>query len=206
MLTLYGRNSSGNVQKATWALGELGFECERIDEDGNFGSIDTPEYRTINPNARIPTLIDNGHIVRQSNTIVRYLFCKHSRGDMWPEELNERTTAEEWMDWASTENAANMFPVFWGLIRTKPEDRDMAAIEKGIAGLNQDFSILNDHLAGKQFVAGERFTMGDIPVGVNAYRYLALDIKRPPLRHLEAWYQRLTTREPYRTHIMLPLS
>lgn len=205
MLTLYGRNSSGNVQKATWALGELGLQCERVDEEGVFGSIDTPEYRKINPTVRVPTLIDGGHVVRQSNTIVRYLFCKHSKGDKWPENLLERASAEEWMDWASIENAANMVTVFWGLIRTKPEDRDMAAIKKGVEGLNRDFTILNDHLAGKQFVVGDRFTMGDVPVGVNAYRYFALDIERPKLPHLEAWYGRLSERTAYREHVMLPL-
>jgi glutathione S-transferase len=206
MLKIYGRESSSNVQKVMWAVGELGLEHERIDEKGTFGSIDTPEYRELNPWARIPTLEHDGIVVRQSNTIVRYLCAKYAKDSLWPEDLVERAEAESWMDWQITENAAHMVPVFWNLIRTKPEDRDHDAVDKGVEGLNHDFSILNDHLADRKYVVGEHFTMGDIPPGVSAFRYFNLHIIRPSLPHLEAWYQRLTHREAYRQYVMLPLA
>ena len=206
MLKIYGRESSSNVQKAMWAVGELGLEHQRIDQKGVFGSIDTPEYRKLNPWARIPTLEHDGIVIRQSNTIVRYLCAKYAKGSLWPEDLVERAEAESWMDWQITENQTHMVPVFWNLIRTKPEDRDEAAIAKGVEGLNQDFTILNDHLADRKYVVGEHFTMGDIPPGVSAFRYLNLEIERPSLPNLEAWYERLTHREAYRKHVMLPLA
>jgi glutathione S-transferase len=96
--------------------------------------------------------------------------------------------------------------VFWGLIRTAPEKRDMTAISTAVERLGQAMTILDGHLAGHSFVAGEVLTMGDIPVGVAAWRYFNFDIARPELPHLDAWYQRLRAREAYRTHVMLPLT
>ena len=96
--------------------------------------------------------------------------------------------------------------MFWGLIRTAPEKRDMAAIKAGAERLAQAMTILDRHLADRAFVAGDTLTMGDIPVGVAAWRYFSLDIARPELPHLAAWYGRLQAREAYRTHVMLPLT
>jgi glutathione S-transferase len=56
-------------------------------------------------------------------------------------------------------------------------------------------------------VAGERFTMGDIPVGATAHRWLALEgVERPPMPALRAWHARLAERSAFREHVMLPLS
>ena len=204
-MKLYGRKSSINVMKAAWTLGELGIAAERIDEDGSVGSIDTPEYRAINPHAIVPTLDDDWVIVMQSNTIVRYLAAKYSDGDLWPADPAGRAEADRGMDWQATEVWFAMTPVFWGLVRTPPEKRDMAKIQAGIEGLAGNFTILNDHLAGRDYFAGDHFTMGDIPLGAACYRYYAMEIERPALPHVEAWYARLQERAPYREFVMLPL-
>jgi len=73
MRRLYGRISSINVQKVAWALEEIGLDFDWLDKNGTIGSINSPKYRKLNPAAQIPTLDDDGIIVRQSNTIVRYL-------------------------------------------------------------------------------------------------------------------------------------
>jgi glutathione S-transferase len=75
-----------------------------------------------------------------------------------------------------------------------------------VASLPSPRSRLDGHLRGRQFIAGERLTMGDIPVGVLCYRHHALGIARAPLGNLEAWYGRLTSREAFCRHVMLPLS
>ena len=62
------------------------------------------------------------------------------------------------------------------------------------------------HLAGRRFVGGDRLTIGDIPIGATCYRYLGLPIDRPSLPNLEAWYERLKQRAPFREHVMLPIT
>ena len=84
MLMLYGRNSSINVQKAAWVMAEANLRWEWVDKDGTVGSIDSPEYRKLNPSSQVPTLDDDGLLVRQSNSIVRYIAKKYAKKKLLP--------------------------------------------------------------------------------------------------------------------------
>ncbi|MCZ6592154.1 MAG: glutathione S-transferase N-terminal domain-containing protein [Alphaproteobacteria bacterium] len=205
MVKLYGRKTSINVQKASWALGEAALEFEWIDKEGTFGSIDTPAYRALNPQGRVPLLDDGGTIVRQSYVIVRYVAQKFGAGTLWPEDAGARAAADYWMDWQAADNWRNLVTVFVGLVRTPPEERDAQAIAKSVAALGQDFEYLDDQLAGNKFVTGEAFTMGDIPVGAAAHRFFVLPIERPSVPNVEAWYERLQERPAFRECVMVPL-
>lgn len=205
MVKLYGRKTSINVQKASWALGEAALEFEWIDKEGTFGSIDTPAYRALNPQGRVPLLDDGGTIVRQSNVIVRYVAQKFGVGTLWPDDPGARAAADYWMDWQAADNWRNLVTVFVGLVRTPPEERDAQAIAKSVAALGQDIEYLDDQLAGNKFVTGEAFTMGDIPVGAAAHRFFVLPIERPSVPNVEAWYERLQERPAFRECVMVPL-
>lgn len=206
MLKVYGRNSSINVQKAVWAMGEAGLEWEWLDKDGVFGNVDVPDYAVINPQARIPTLDDSGLLVRQSNVIVRYVARKYAPDLLLPKDEATHVEAERWMEWQASDNGAPMVKVFWGLVRTPPEKRNMAEIRAALDVLHGQFAILDAHLANHSYVAGDSFSMGDIPPGAAAYRYLSMNIDRPTYSHLNLWYRRLQERENYRKLVMVPLA
>ena len=99
MLKIWGRNNSVNVEKVLWACEEMEIEYERLDAGGQFGIVDTPEYRALNPNGLVPTVEVDGLVLWESNAIVRYLAAKHSRGDLWPNDLAIRVDGDRWMDW-----------------------------------------------------------------------------------------------------------
>jgi glutathione S-transferase len=206
MLKVWGRNNSINVQKVMWTVGELGLEHERIDAGGRFGGLDTPAYGALNPNRLVPVIEDDGVVVWESNAIVRYLAARYGEGGLWPADPARRAQADKWMDWKITCLQPDMTVVFWGLVRTPPEQRDTARIDSAAERLGRTFAILDEHLAGHRYVAGDNLTMGDIPVGAACYRYHALPIKRPALPALESWYARLREREPFRSHVMIPLT
>ena len=206
MLKIWGRTNSLNVQKAMWAIAELGLPHERTDVGGAFGGLDTPEYKAKNPNSRIPTIDDNGVIVWESNTVVRYLAARYGAGRLWPIDPAHRSEADRWMDWQQTTISPDMFPVFWGLVRTPPEKRDLGAIKAAAERLAASWSLLDKHLSDRAYVAGSDFTMGDIPVGVAYWRYTKLDVPKPRLAHCNAWHQRLQERPPFRQHVAMPLS
>ena len=133
MLQIKGRDTSSNVMKVLWACTELGLEFERQDVGGTYGGNDTPEYRALNPNGLVPTIVeDDGFVLWESNSCVRYLAAKHDHGGLYPEDLKTRAGAERWMDWQVTTVSPAMVPVFRGMIRTPPEARDMAAILEAI--------------------------------------------------------------------------
>jgi len=206
MLKLWGRINSINVQKVLWALDELKVPCERVDAGLQYGVVNEPFYRKMNPNGRVPTIEDDGLVLWESNTIVRYLSARHGTGTLWPADAKQRADVERWMDWATSTIAPAMTPVFWGLIRTPPEKRDHKAIDDGVEKAAQAFHALEQSLEGRDYVGGKAFTMGDIPLGTFVYRWSALDIKRPKLARVEAYYARLQQRPAYKKHVMLPLS
>ena len=204
-MKIWGRHTSINVQKVLWTCSEVGVEYERVDVGGAFGGLDTPAYRRLNPNARIPVLEEDGMVLWESNTIVRYLAATRSSGELCPQAPAARADAERWMDWQLCHVLPGMVTLFFGLIRTAAWERNVVAIEQARQLTETSWQLLDRHLETRKFVTGERFTMGDIPVGAFAYRWLALPIVRPLLPHLQAWYERLCERPAFRRHVMLPL-
>ena len=205
MLKIWGRTNSVNVKKALWCAEELGLRYQRIDAGLKFGVVDTPEYRRMNPNGLVPTLEDDDFVLWESHAIVRYLAAKHGAGGLWPAGLRQRADAYRWMDWAFTFQAA-FRPVFWGLIRTPPEQRDAAAIEDGRLKSGKLLDILDAALATRRYVAGDALTMGDIPIGCHVQLWMRLPIDRPRHAHLEAWFARLLERPAYRKVVDIALS
>jgi len=206
MLKIWGRTNSINVQKVMWAVGELGLDFERMDVGGEFGGLDTADYGAMNPNRRVPTLQDGAFSLWESNAIVRYLAAKHGSGGLWPLAPEKRAVAEQWMDWQQTTLLPDMRIVFWGLVRTQPEQRDQARIDAAVESLKSLWQRLDQHLGDRSFVAGDEFTIGDIPVGAMCHRYHALAVERAAMENVPAWYERLKRRPAYQAHVMLPLS
>jgi glutathione S-transferase len=205
MLKIWGRTNSVNVKKALWAAEELGLKYERIDAGMQFGVNKTPEYLRMNPTGLVPTIEDDGFTLWESHTIVRYLAAKHGQGTLCPSDLKARADVERWMDWAFTFQSG-MRPVFWGLIRTAPEKRDMKAIEEGRKRCIELLAIPEAALAGKKYVGGERFTMGDIPLGCEMQRWMRVPIERPAFANVQAWFDRLCERPAFRKIVDVPLS
>jgi len=206
MLKLWGRINSINVQKVLWALEELKVPYERTDAGLQYGVVNEPFYRKMNPNGRVPTIEDDGLTLWESNSIVRYLSAKHGAGTLWPNDPKQRADCDRWMDWATSTVAPALTPVFWGLVRTPPEKRDRKAIDDGVEKAAVAFQALEQSLEGRDYVGGKAFSMGDIPLGTFVYRWSALDIKRPKLSRVEAYFARLQLRPAYKKHVMLPLS
>jgi glutathione S-transferase len=206
MRTLYGRNTSINVQKALWALKEAGLDFEWVDRDGVFGTVNAPNYEKINPQVIVPTLDEDGMLIRQSNTIVRYVAYKYARDLLWPKNDADFVEANRWMDWQISDTHKNMVAAFWGLVRTPRDQQDPDAIAAGLAGFNKDMTLLNNHLADRPYVIGDTFSMGDIPPGALTHRYLNLPAERPSLPHLEAYYERLMERPVYAEFVAVPLA
>jgi len=202
MLKIWGRNTSINVQKAMWAVGELGLEHERIDIGGPFGKNDEPAYLAKNPNGLVPTLEEDDFILWESNSIVRYLAAKYGAGTLEPADLRARASASRWMDWQLTVCAPAIQPLFWGLIRTPPEKRDPAAIDAARVKTTAAMKILDAQLGKTAYVAGNAFSMGDLPVGCVAYRFRRLAPERPVLNNFERWYASLEQRAAFKEHVL----
>lgn len=204
MRKVWGRTNSVNVKKALWCLEELGLETERIDAGMQHGVVNTPGYRGMNPNGLVPTLEEDGFVLWESHSIVRYLAAKHGKGVLWPQDERARAVANQWMDWAFTFQAG-VRDAFWNLIRVPAEKRDAKAVEASRIRSGELAGILDAALAGRMYVAGP-FSMGDIPIGCEVQRWMRLPIERPKLPDLEAWFERLCARPAFKKIVDIPLS
>lgn len=194
MLRIWGRVTSINVQKVLWCADELGLDYERIDVGGKFGGNDTAQYLAMNPNGLIPVIDDAGFVLYESNPILRYLAGREQGTGLWPAGLRERADIDRWMEWQSTNFSPAMWGAFWMLVRTPAERRDAALVESSRAKSEKFAGILDAHLASRRYLAGDAFTLADIPAGCAAHRWLNLPLERVPRPNLERWYADLKSR------------
>jgi glutathione S-transferase len=212
-LSIWGRANSVNVQKVLWCCDELGVSFERHDAGMQFGIVDSPAYRAMNPNGRIPTLVDGEVVVWESHSILRYLALRQIERDpaasnIYPEGAAARARVERWMDWTLSTLQPAERALFWGMVRTRPEDRDMAAIRSAAKASGEAWRMLDAHLAhGHLHVEGDGLTLADIVLGAYARRWFGVQVEnRPELPRLQAWYGRLSQRLAFQQYVAPPLT
>lgn len=207
MLTVWGRQSSSNVQAVMWCIEELNLPWKRIDAGYIYGVVDTSEYLVMNPNGKIPTLRDGQKApVWESGAILRYLCNAYSISTFWPDDLAIRTHIDMWAEWSKL-NVASAFtgPIFWQVVRVPAERRDTRVIDKAVQSFEVNLQIADAQLEHNQYLAGSDFTLADIQFGHVLYRYYDIAINRKSnLNNIERYYRELTARPAYQEHVMVP--
>jgi glutathione S-transferase len=182
-MQLYGRRSSINVQKVIWCFAELGLaearDYQRIDAGLEFGVVDTPSYRALNPNGLVPTLVDGDLVIWESNTILRYLAARQHDAALLPTQPGERAEVERWMDWQLGTLWATLRVAFLGLTRTPPAQRNPQTIDASLGETARLLRLLDARLDGRPFVAAGRFTLADIVLGLSVHRWYGLAERFP---------------------------
>jgi glutathione S-transferase len=206
-LTVWGRLSSFNVQKVMWLVGELGIAHEHIPAGGDSGGLDTDEFLALNPHGRVPVIRDGEVVVWESHAILRYLAATYGKEQFWSEDAATRSQADRWMDWSQASLQPDFLNgVFWGFYRTPEHLRDMREVKVKIDQCSAYMQLLNRVLADRRYLSGDRLGLADIPAGTALYRYFGLDIQRPDVPNVEAWYARLQKLPAYSKHVMVPFA
>ncbi|MEO8559885.1 MAG: glutathione S-transferase [Rhodospirillales bacterium] len=208
MLKIWGRRNSQNVQKAMWLIGELELAHEHVDAGGKFGGLDTQEFRAMNPNGKVPVIKDGELVLWESLAILRYLAARYGRdnkaGRFWSDDAAQRAPADQWMDWSATSlQPAFINGIFMAYYRTPEALRNPQQVENGAQMVGGLMLMLDAQLAGKKYVLGDALSLADIPIACNLYRYFGIDVPKPKLPNVEAYYARLTERPAYRQHVMV---
>ena len=204
MIELWGRKNSYNVLKVLWTLAELNIEYKHHDVGSNVGDLESPEFLAINPHGRIPVLIDKGSAIWESNTIVRYLCAVYGANILWLDNPLQRSYADRWMDWELTTLEPDFRGLFWGFYRKPEGKRDYTKIENSKSNCKRHFRLLDAHLEKNEFLAGEAFSMGDIPSASYLYRYFEMGVEVEKPVNVMAWYKRLSNRQAYQQIIVTP--
>ena len=201
MLKIWGRATSSNVQKVLWCCAELDLEFERIDVGGPFGGNRDPEYLAMNPNGLVPTVKDGDLVMWESNTICRYLAATRNGEHLYPRDPAARTHVERWMDWQLAVIGPPMGQLLFGLVRSTPETRNPDAIEGARRRAAAAWTIIDDEVKDRPYLAGDHLSLAEIVLGTLIYRWFAFPIERPELPNLRAWYDRMHQRPGFKKHI-----
>ena len=219
-LTIWGRANSVNVQKVLWCLSELDLAYERIDAGMQFGKNNEAPYLAMNPNGRVPTLVDGDYVLWESNSVMRYLCTAYGQGTgegtgegsvkgspIYPASPKARAGIDRWLDWTLSTLQPVDRPVFWALVRTPPEKRDMVAIQKDVDAEAVVWRIVEAQLATRRFIEGDQFTIADIALGAYARRWLGVEgVTKPNLPNVERWFAQFAARPGFVRFIAPPMT
>ena len=203
-LTLWGRLSSCNVQKAVWLLEELALPYEHIPAGGDYGGLDDPAYLAMNPHGKVPSLRDGSVVVWESEAILRYLAARYGAPALWADDPAERAAVDQWLAWTAASLYRDWIDLFWRCVRTPPERQDPVEIERLRRNTAGRLALLDEQLAGRPFLAGQTFSLADIAAGLTLYRWYEMPIERPDLPQIDAWYARLRERPAYNKAVCVP--
>jgi glutathione S-transferase len=205
-ITLWGRDSSANVQKVRWLLAEIGLAYEHIPLGGKYGGNSDPSYLAMNPNGLVPTLRDGELVLWESHAILRYLAAAYAAGSLWPESLSARAVVDQWTDWTATTFQPAWIAAFWQIVRTPAAQHDAAAIAKSLAATDRCLAIMDARLAVSAYLGGDNLTYADVAAGAAMYRWSTMGggIEAHPA--VSAWHERLRARPAFRSAVEIDYS
>jgi glutathione S-transferase len=206
-LKLWGRTTSSNVKKILWLAHALKLDFERIDAGGKFGVVDTPAYRALNPNGRVPTIEDGDFVLWESNSIMRYLCMKYGGEDFYPADPATRGDIDRWLDWSLSFLVPAETPLFLATIRKPPDRHDktaIAAMTERAAGM---YAIVDRRLEKRRYIAGEKFSLADIALSIYVDRWLRNPYiaGRPEFPHIAPWFACIRALPAFGKFVEIPL-
>ena len=201
MLKIYGRDNSINVRKVLWACAELGIAFEREDWGAGFRPTSEAGFLAMNPNAMVPVIDDDGFVLWESNSILRYLAAQHGGSALYPAAPRERARIDQWLDWQASDLNRSWSYAFMALARKSPDHGDAQQVAASITGWTRFMQVLEQQLRHSGgYVAGADFTLADIAVGLSVNRWFGTPFEHAPLPAVAAYFERLTERPGFRTY------
>jgi glutathione S-transferase len=192
MLNILGKASSINVRKVLWACAELHIPFEREDWGTGFRQTDTPEFLSLNPNGLVPVIKDGDFVLWESNSIIRYLASRYAGEALYPTGSVKRAKIDQWLDWQASDLNRSWSYAFLGLVRKSSEHQAPGEISASLAGWARHMNILENQLnATGAFVAGEHFSLADIPIGLSVNRWFSTPFEHPRFPAVSNYFDRL---------------
>lgn len=193
-IKLHGFPMSPNARRVQIALEEVGAPYEYVLVDLMQGQQRAADYVALNPNGRVPTLVDGDLVLWESHAILEYLAAKHPEhklGGQSPAEVGE---IAKWMFLNASHFGPGLAGVFAHTMRL-PEDKRVPQIaENGRNEANRILKLLDGALAGKTWLVGERITNADISFAPNAMFAPMLGFDLSALANVSGWIERLKAR------------
>ncbi len=213
-MKVWGRPTSTNTQRVLWTLVEAQVPYELILASGTtgatgyvwqgekpYGVVETAAYRAMNPNGTIPTIADGDFVLWESNAIVAYIARHYAPGELFGGSEETFARAQQWMIWTNCNLDHAMHALVMHLERLPAGQRSPETVENSRLEIIRKLELMEVQLSRSRYLAGDAFTMGDIPPSISIQRFLHFDLKRPPTPRVDEWLGRLGEHEGFRAHV-----
>lgn len=193
---LCGRKSSPNVQKVLWALAEFQLKHEVIEVGGKFGRLNEPAFKQLNPNGRVPVLVDGEFAIWESNAILRHLARRFAGHPLAPDDLISCAR----IDMAHDLVLSGLWPPIRDALqylRIKNSAPSLEITNEVQKRAEASLLTLDTMLAERPYLAAKTFTIADIPLGVALSRFVWLGGRFGSHRHLTRWYHDVAPRPAF---------
>ena len=177
MLRIYGSARSRGV-RTLWMAAELGLEYEHLDYAPRSPETRTPQYLALNPNARVPTIDDDGFVLSELMAINMYLAKKH--GKLYPSDPKNEALMWQWSLW-ETDRLDRQMTLYANNASVLPEAQRNPAVAKAAwEEISAAMAVLEIALGKVRWLAGSEFSVADLNVASAMYRALSLDLAQWP--------------------------
>ena len=188
---IYGVPGS-RADRSLWAIEETGIDYEHVKT--NFGEESkADEYLEINPNGRIPALIDGDLKLFESMAINLYL-TKHYAGDLYPPDPNDEAKANQWSVWAISEIEPLQMQIVIQKFFVPKDKQDQAEIDRASKGLVRPLKVLDHALRDSDYLLGEKFSVADLNVAGVMLLLKAVKFDFDPFQNVSAWIDKCHAR------------
>jgi glutathione S-transferase len=187
--------------RALWIAMELGLDYEHLPIEIGEAGAKSPEFLALNPNGRLPCIVDGDFVLFESLAITLYLAKKHSNGKLYPAGLEDEAKTWQWTMWALTEvdRGVNI----WSLhaVRLPPAERDATKRDEALQVVAKPFRVLDAAVTAQPYLVGNAFTVADLNVAAVISRAIEMDLSAVP--NLKAWLTRCLERPAARKALAL---
>lgn len=189
MLKLYGQYRS-RAFRVAWLCKESNIPYEHVNVTIHSAdaSVKDPAYLKLNPNARVPTIDDDGFVMWESAGINLYLAEKY-RSPLWPADAKGKGRMLQWAFFTANDVEPNMVTVMQHRFVFPPEKRIPALAEAADAKLQPSLKVLDDFLKTNRFFGGERWDMADFMVACVCYSFTVMKYDLSKYPQLQKWLQ-----------------
>jgi len=194
-IKIYGPAAS-RASRALWMAHELGIPFEHIPIE--MKDLKGPDYLKVNPNGKVPTLVDGDFKLFESMAINLYLAAKHGKDGFFPATLEQQALCHQWSFWGMTELEKPLLTILIDKFMTPPDKRKPEAVAEAEKALPKPFGVLNGALHGREYLIGSKFTVGDLNLAAicSWSRPIKYDLAAYP--NVAAWLDRCLARPAYK--------
>ncbi|HYL91313.1 MAG TPA: glutathione S-transferase family protein [Burkholderiales bacterium] len=187
MLKLYGQYRS-RAFRVAWLCKESNIAYEHVNVTINVegATCKQPDYVRLNPNARVPTIDDDGVVLWESAAINLYLAEKY-KSPLWPADIKGKGRVLQWAFFIANDVEPSMITVMQHRVMFPPEKRNPALADEADAKLQPRLKVLDEHLARNRYFGGDKWDMADFMVASVCYSFTVMKYDLSKYPNFQKW-------------------